>query len=121
MDITPATAGLLRQLRAEQAASCVSPYLFTQDNSPEPMHPDSPTRYTRSFGRRYGVEHFHPHKLRHTFASIAITRGADIVSISEILGHADTSITLRTYSHANAESRKRAAGVFQQALKAAEK
>lgn len=54
----------------------------------------------------------------HTFASIAITNGADVVSISEILGHADTAITLRTYSHANNESRKRASDIFLSAISA---
>ncbi|MCD8052215.1 MAG: site-specific integrase [Clostridiales bacterium] len=116
VDITPGTAGLLRQLQEEQAASCIAPFLFTQEGSPEPMHPDSPNRYMRSFGKRHGIDYFHPHKLRHTFASISITNGADIVSVSELLGHADTSITLRTYSHASTESRKRVSSIFQQAL-----
>ncbi|MCC8129212.1 MAG: site-specific integrase [Clostridiales bacterium] len=117
VDITPGTAALLRRLRREQAETAVSEWVFTQDNSPLPMHPDSPNRFMREFGKRHGIENFHPHKLRHSFASVAITNGADIVSVSEILGHADTAITLRTYSHANAESRKRAANVFQQAIK----
>ncbi len=121
VDLTPETAALLRRLRREQAETAVSEWVFTQDNSPLPMHPDSPNRFMREFGKRHGIENFHPHKLRHSFASVAITNGADIVSVSEILGHADTAITLRTYSHASAESRKRASNIFQQALKTAEK
>ena len=42
------------------------------------------------------------------FASVAITNGADIASISEILGHCDKSVTLRMYTHADKESMKRA-------------
>lgn len=86
-----------------------------------PCTPTAQTAICARLASGTGWSIFTPHKLRHTFASISIINGADIVSISEILGHADTSITLRTYSHANAESRKRAAGVFQQALKATEK
>ncbi|MCD8161449.1 MAG: site-specific integrase [Clostridiales bacterium] len=121
VDISPGLAELLRQLRAEQSERCISEYVFTQDGTPNPMHPDSPNRYLRSFGKRYGIKNLHPHKLRHSYASIAITNGADVVSVSEILGHADTAITLRTYSHANEESRKRANNIFREALKEAAK
>ena len=63
------------------------------------------------------IEDFHPHKLRHSFASVAITNGADVASVSETLGHADKAVTLRMYTHADAESQKRASEIFRQALK----
>ncbi|MBR4658272.1 MAG: tyrosine-type recombinase/integrase [Clostridia bacterium] len=40
------------------------------------------------------IHNLHPHKLRHTFASIAITNGADAASVSETLGHSDKAVTL---------------------------
>ena len=116
VDITPSTAVLLRESRRAQSKQAVSTWVFTQDGSPEPMHPQSPTRYLTKFGKKYGFQNMHPHKLRHSFASVAITNGADVVSISEILGHADTAITLRTYSHASKESRQRASSIFQAAI-----
>ena len=97
MDIDDESAALLRQLRAEQSKHCISPYVFSQDGRAEPMYPTSPTRYFQKFGEKYGVENFHPHKLRHTFASIAITHNADVASVSEKLGHANKSITLQMY------------------------
>lgn len=117
VDIADDVTALLRQLRAEQATKAISKYVFTQDGSPEPMHPQSPTHYFRQFGKRYGVEDFHPHKFRHTSASIALTNGADVASVSERLGHSDTAITLRTYTHANAESIRRAGQIVRDALK----
>ena len=69
-------------------------------------------------GERYGIADFHPHKLRHSSASIAITNGADVVSVSERLGHSDTAVTLRMYAHANAESIRRAGQTVRDALKA---
>ncbi len=116
VDIGPETLTLLRQLRAEQSASCMSKWVFTQDGTPEPMHPQTPTRYFRTIGKRYGIEDFHPHKLRHTSASIAITNGADVVSVSERLGHSDTAVTLRMYAHANEESIRRAGQIVRDAL-----
>lgn len=119
VDVGAETMGLLQALRAAQSESCISQWVFTQDGSPEPMHPQSPTRYFKKFGERYGVKDFHPHKLRHSSASIAITSGADVVSVSERLGHSDTAVTLRMYAHANEESIRRAGQAVRDALKAA--
>ena len=115
--ISSDTLELLRRLRLEQSERAISPYVFTQDGTPEPMHPTSPTHYFRQFSMRYNVPGFHPHKLRHTFASIAITAGADVASVSEALGHSDKAVTLRMYTHADEESRRRAAEIFQSAIK----
>lgn len=49
--------------------------------------------------------------------SIAITNGTDVASISEKLGHSEKAVTLRMYTHADAESRKRAAQIFREAIK----
>lgn len=120
VDIGSESLTLLRRLRAAQAESCISKYVFTKDGFPDPMHPQSPTQYFKSFGQRYGIADFHPHKLRHSSASIALTSGADIVSVSERLGHSDTAVTLRMYAHANEESIRRAGQLVRDALKAQE-
>ena len=39
------------------------------------------------------------HDLRHTFASICLTRGVSIRAVAAALGHADPALTLRVYSH----------------------
>jgi integrase len=119
VDIGPEVVSLLQQLRQEQAARAVSKWVFTQDGSAAPMNPQSPTRFFRKFGERYGVKDFHPHKLRHSSASIAITNGADVASVSERLGHSDTAVTLRMYTHANDESIRRAGQTVRDALKQA--
>ena len=111
------TIALLRQLQMEQSQKCVSKWVFTQDEATEPMHPQSPTRYLKKFSERYGIPDLHPHKLRHTFASVAITSGADIASVSEALGHSDKAVTLRMYTHADQESISRAAQIFRDAIK----
>lgn len=117
VDIGPEMLALLRQLRDEQAESCLSKWVFTQDGSQEPMFPQSPTKYFKKFGERHGIKNFHPHLLRHTSASIALTSGADVVSVSERLGHSDTAVTLRMYAHANEESIRRAGQTVRDAVK----
>ena len=94
-----------------------SEYVFTQRGNNKPMNPQAPNGFFQKFSEKYHIEDFHPHKLRHSFASIAITNGADIASISEVLGHADKATTLRMYTHADQEAQKRAANVFREALK----
>ncbi len=117
IDVDPDVIELLRQLRIEQSSKAISPWVFTQENSPEPMHPQSPTWYLKKFSKRCGIPGLHPHALRHTFASIAITNGADVASVSEKLGHSDKAVTLRMYTHADQESMKRACQIFRDALK----
>ena len=117
IDVDADVIALLQQLRQQQASHALSAFVFAQDNSPEPMHPQSPTRYLKKFAARYGIDDLHPHKLRHSFASICITNGADIASVSEKLGHSDKAVTLRMYTHADQESMKRASQIFRDALK----
>lgn len=116
IDIGAETLSLLLKLRREQASSFISKWVFTQDGSPDPMHPQSPTRYFKNFGKKYGVEDFHPHKLRHSSASIAITSGADVASVSARLGHSDPATTLKMYTHANQDSIRRAGQIVRDAL-----
>lgn len=117
MDVDPDVMALLKAWRLEQTKQGISKYVFTKKGSLEPMHPQSPTQYMSRFAARNNIKELHPHKMRHTFASIAITHGADVASISEKLGHSDKAVTLRMYTHADSESIKRAGNVFRDAVK----
>jgi integrase len=39
------------------------------------------------------------HKLRHTFASLLLSRGVPIPKVSNLLGHRDSVITMKVYAH----------------------
>ena len=39
------------------------------------------------------------HSLRHTFASLLIANGLNVVFVSRQLGHANPTVTLSTYAH----------------------
>lgn len=119
IDIWPETLALLKKIKREQTKSgIVSQFVFPKKDHPnEPMFPTAPTKYLARFSERYGI-HVYPHKMRHTYASLAITNGADVASVSENLGHSDTSVTLKVYTEANKESRKRASDIVREAIKA---
>lgn len=53
----------------------------------------------RSICKVANVEHRSPHTLRHTFATNLFYAGADVKTVSALLGHADTKITYDTYIH----------------------
>jgi integrase len=42
-----------------------------------------------------GIEGVHPHKLRHTFATLLFDRGAELRVVQDLLGHADPKVTAR--------------------------
>ena len=48
---------------------------------------------------KVGVRKLNFHAIRHTFATRAIECGMDIKTLSEIMGHKNTSITLNRYAH----------------------
>ena len=121
VDLDSECLDLLKQLKAEQDKSFPSEYVFTQENSSEPMHPQSPTKRFKTYGEKYNIPDFHPHKLRHTFASVAITSGADVASVAGKLGHSDSAVTLRMYTHANQEAIKNAGSIFRNAIADAQK
>lgn len=54
-----------------------------------------------------GIENFHLHDCRHTFASRLIMEGVDIRTVQELMGHKDIKTTMK-YSHL-AEAHKKAA------------
>ena len=56
---------------------------------------------------RAGVPYIRPHKYRHAVVDAALAKGADQLTLKELLGHADVRTTIDYYVHINA--RKQAA------------
>jgi integrase len=46
-----------------------------------------------------GLAHYHPHDLRHRYASVKIAEGVPVTDLAAQLGHSKKSMTLDTYSH----------------------
>lgn len=52
------------------------------------------------------------HDLRHTYATVAIASGADVMAVSSYLGHADPHVTLREYANADPAAKRRTADIM---------
>jgi integrase len=94
---------LAAQLRLEVPANA---FIFSRSPAGSaPFRPDVVSKLTKKAAKTAGVD-THLHALRHFSATQAIAAGFDPVTVAGRLGHRDSSITLKVYSHV-LESRDR--------------
>lgn len=60
----------------------------------------------RQMLKKYKINVFSFHTIRHTFASRCIEAGMDVKTLSEILGHSSVSTTLNIYVHSSMKMKK---------------
>ena len=70
--------------------------------------------FARMIRQESGVERFHPHQLRHTFACMWLERGGSLAALQQVLGHS-TIVTTQRYArlsddHIRAEATRIAQG-----------
>ena len=63
------------------------------------MEPRTVQRKFAKYAEDCGLENVTVHTCRHTFATRCIEAGFEIKSLSEIMGHANVSITKKRYVH----------------------
>jgi integrase len=73
-----------------------SQYVFVNERTGKP-YTDVKTSF-KTARKRAGIDDFHFHDLRHTFASRLVMAGENIRTVQELLGHKDIKMTMR-YSH----------------------
>ena len=56
-----------------------------------------------------GLPKCRPHDLRHSAAEMALGQGAELIDVSRLLGHANTTVTDRVYAGRNQQGARRAA------------
>ncbi|MBE6973718.1 MAG: site-specific integrase [Ruminococcaceae bacterium] len=70
------------------------------------MEPRALQYRLKKYTKECGLNGVHFHTLRHTFATRCVEVGFEIKSLSEILGHSSTTITLERYVHASLELKR---------------
>ena len=88
--------------KAEHHSS--STYVLT--GTQVPMEPRTLQYRFEKYTRDCGLEGVHFHTLRHTFATRCVEAGFELKSLSEVLGHANTSITLDRYVHSSLDLKR---------------
>ncbi|MGW6130764.1 tyrosine-type recombinase/integrase [Cellulomonas sp. NPDC055163] len=64
-----------------------------------PLDPSNVRRTFQRIARQAGLEHLHPHMLRHAAASLLSAAGVPLEEISDTLGHRSVTVTAEIYRH----------------------
>jgi integrase len=110
------TISVLRGHRARQVAERLawgpawtdSGRMFTRENGAE-LHPEYVTRHFERLYQQAGLPPIRLHDLRHGAATLALAGGADMKTVSEMLGHSTIVLTADTYTSVLPEVARRAA------------
>lgn len=109
---TPKTGNSIRKIPLPEG---ICPFLWQLRRSPSCYLLTGTTDYMepRSYYNRYKkilcsleLNQYNYHALRHTFATRCVEHGFDVKSLSEILGHADVSTTMRRYVHPSMKTKR---------------
>lgn len=107
LEIPPPVAAALKAQRASQKAdrqvagsAWRNRYdlVFTTELG-TPLDPSNVRRTFSRLARLAGLEHLHPHMLRHAAASLLSAAGVPIEDISDTLGHRSVTVTAEIYRH----------------------
>lgn len=82
------------------------PEAFVLTGTKQCMDPRKLQRRLQGYLEQCGICEAHFHTLRHTFATRCVEVGFDVKTLSEILGHSDTVITLNKYVHPNLDLKR---------------
>jgi len=106
VSMTPKLADYLREYKADRESLALHLGRLLKPDDLVFSNPDGrpidPSVLSHNFARivkKAGLKNVRFHDLRHTFASLALLKGAKPKVISEALGHSSVAFTMDTYSH----------------------
>ena len=73
----------------------------------EPVGRDTISSWLRQFEKSNGFKHISCHGLRHTYCSLLLSQNVPIQTVSKYMGHSDSTITLKVYSHFIADTQEK--------------
>jgi len=91
-------------------------FVFKWDDG-TPYRPDYITAKFRKMLEKYNLPHIRFHDLRHSCASLLISRGFGLKDVQEWLGHSDISVTANTYSHIDVKRKQSIANAIGESVK----
>ena len=109
------------QRQKEQAAKSYgiyesNPYLISNELG-HYLDPGTVRKRLKAVAESTGITDFHPHCLRHTYASQAVKAGVPLPYLSDILGHESTSFTAKVYVSLDLEGRANAQAAMSELVK----
>lgn len=94
----PIPHGILKMLKQLQRKENCKAW-FLSGNEFKPVEPRCYRKSVHCYLKGAGVAVVNPHALRHTFATTCLQAGCNIKTLSELLGHGSSDITLKRYVH----------------------
>lgn len=122
VNIGPATVRVMLGHREKMEANWGAPlptyaYMFSNEvDASEPMKPNSVTQAFDRLCERAGYEGIRFHDLRHHFATSLLSRGVDVGTVADLLGHKNAAVTLNVYRHFIPAAGERAAALLDDIL-----
>ena len=94
--LAPETVAVLRTLRDSEEVHSIDGYVFVRPDG-QPHHPERVSKVFAQLVAEADLEPISLHGLRHTFATILLSRGVPVYKVSRILGHSSISVTVDLY------------------------
>lgn len=69
---------------------------------------------SRSNPKVVAMNRFTAHQLRHTYATMLYDAGVDVKTAQDLLGHADSTVTMNIYTHLSAKKKEKALNALHQ-------
>jgi integrase len=102
--------------RREAADGWTETGLVFANSTGGPMDPAAVHRHHQAICELADVRYIRFHDLRHTCATLLLEQGVDLVTIKDLLGHAQIHTTADVYSHVRLRLQRRAVESMDQAL-----
>lgn len=93
-----------------------NPYLVSNELG-HFLDPGTVRKKLKAAAESIGITDFHPHCLRHTYASQAVKCGVPLPYLSDILGHKSTSFTAKVYVSLDLEGRANAQAAMSELIR----
>ena len=93
----------LKKLLLKHRKQSKTSFVFSTNG--HPCEPRLLTYHFHQIRKKANLPNIHFHQLRHTFATRCLEAKGDVSSVSALLGHSSTQMTLDTYVHALMEQR----------------